>query len=280
LFVERRDDCGAGCCIALFSQETFMKRLEMLLMAAVLASVAAMPAVVKGDAAEQAVSSDDQNRSIAGPVQSFNYGPRGAEGIVLSTNGTIVQMNMPPDLAAQVMQSVKVGDEVKVTGEIDNGPPPRPPGRQDGMEGGPQGGPQGGPGEGPQGGPQGGPGGGPQADHAVYRLLTLTDAKGKQYKSTGPGGRKMVHAEGTVKILNYDRRGTVNGAHLENGDVVHLGPREAEEAEIAVGKKLTVDGAAQRLPEGGNLIEAQMVNGVDVRPQGPGGPRGDGPPPR
>jgi hypothetical protein len=252
-----------------------MNAAHRLLLTAVLATLAAAPAIASAadDPPSQAASSDDQNRAMAGPVRNFNYGPRGIEGIILSTNGTFVQLNMPPELAAQIAQHVAVGDQIEVTGRIDNGPPPPPPGGPDGMA------PPGGPPNEP--GPDGGQS--PQADHPVYRLLTLTDAKGKRYTAENPSARRQVHVEGTVKFLNYDRRGMVNGAHLENGDVIRVGPREAEELELAPNKKLSVDGMAQPLQGGGRLIEAQLINGTSVRP--PAGPRGggtggDGPPPR
>ena len=119
-----------------------MKRLGMFLMAAMLVPVVAIPVALAadGDGAGQAASSDDQHRMMAGSVQSFNYGPRGVEGIMLSTNEGIVQLNLMPEVAAQVVQSVAVGDAVKVTGQMDNGQPPAPPGGPDmgdGLQGGP-----------------------------------------------------------------------------------------------------------------------------------------------
>ncbi|MGN6369661.1 MAG: hypothetical protein ACTHN5_15485 [Phycisphaerae bacterium] len=268
-----------------------MKTSPRFLLTAILAAAALFPAsaIAADDPAAQAASSDDQHRTMVGPVQSFNFGPRGIEGIILSTNGTIVQLNLPPELADQIARTVAVGDQIQVTGRIDNGPPPPPPRGPDAM-GGPNGGPQDGPGGPGPDAPQR-----PQSDHPVYRLLTLTDAKGNHYHAQNPQSRKQVRIEGTIKSLNYDRRGMIAGAHLDNGDVVHIGPRESQDLGLAPNMKITVEGMAQTLPGGGQFIDAQSVNGMNVRPRGPGGrdrprggprggdpdgPGGDGPPPQ
>ena len=43
--------------------------------------------------------------------------------------------------------------------------------------------------------------------------------------------------DGVVKQLNYARGGEVNGAILESGDFVFVGPKSAEELKLAVGQK-------------------------------------------
>ena len=48
--------------------------------------------------------------------------------------------------------------------------------------------------------------------------------------------------DGVVKYLNYTRHGEVNGAILENGNFVHLGPKGAKLVKLAIGEKLSVVG--------------------------------------
>src|SRR5258707_715678 len=54
-----------------------------------------------------------------------------------------------------------------------------------------------------------------QSDHDVYHVLQITDAKGNTYGTIPGGPRKTTHVDGTIKTLNYDRMGNVNGAVLD-----------------------------------------------------------------
>ncbi len=99
-------------------------------------------------------------------------------------------------------------------------------------------------------------------DHAVYGLVSL-NAKGKSIQIPRPGDVKSGHAEGTIKQLNYDRDGRVDGAVLISGDFVEIGPA-AGRLDLKVGAKLTADGPSQLLPGGQTLVRADTVNGTAV----------------
>jgi len=71
--------------------------------------------------------------------------------------------------------------------------------------------------------------------------------------------------EGVVKYLNYTRHGEVNGAVLESGDFVHLGPKGAKLVKLAIGEKLSMVGAAATMGDGHLVIEdPSEVNGVKI----------------
>jgi len=97
-----------------------------------------------------------------------------------------------------------------------------------------------------------------KGDHPVYRLQKLTTAKGGEIAM-----ERKLH--GVVKYLNYTRHGEVNGAVLENGDFVHLGPKGAKLVKLAIGEKLSMEGAATTMSDG-NLVmeEPSEVNGVKM----------------
>ena len=111
-----------------------------LIAAAILATaVLGTGAYAADPAAGGGMSSPEQQQemTIAGAVQSFNFGPRGGvEGIMVTADGKPVQVNFGPELGALISQSVAVGDSVKATVRPDNGPPPPPSGGPGGRRGG------------------------------------------------------------------------------------------------------------------------------------------------
>lgn len=124
-----------------------------------------------------------ESENIAGVLTLVNRNPHGqAEGFIITQGTTIVQLNCPPEVAGEVASKIKVGDQLKATGVEDHGPP----GMQDNEEK-------------------------PAGSHAVYRLQSITLPDGKVITDGGPGSMKKVHVDGTIAVLNYDRRGEVNG---------------------------------------------------------------------
>ncbi len=92
-------------------------------------------------------------------------------------------------------------------------------------------------------------------------IVMLKPKPGEQPK---PGDVGKI--EGVVKYLNYARHGEVNGAVLESGDFVHLGPDGAKLVKPAIGQKLSVEGAAATMADGHLVIEhPSAVNGVKIR---------------
>jgi hypothetical protein len=88
-----------------------------------------------------------------------------------------------------------------------------------------------------------------KGDHPVYRLQKLTTAKGGEIAME-------------QKIA---RHGEVNGAVLDNGNFVHLGPKGAKLVKLAIGEKLLVEGSATTMGDGHLVIEdPSEVNGVKI----------------
>jgi hypothetical protein len=119
-----------------------------------------------------------------------------------------------------------------------------------------------------------------EGQHRVYRLEKLS-AGGQELVVAGEAAPE-AEIKGVVKSLNYGRHGETNGFVLENGDFVQLGPKEAARVRLEAGQELTARGRARALPNGKQLLKANMINGVSVKPdpgpKGPGGPGGTGGP--
>jgi hypothetical protein len=192
-------------------------------------------------------------QDLAGTIASVNYGPRGTiEGFLLTAlDGHVTQINLPAPFENAL--TLTAGDAVRVAALPDNGPPPPRPG------------------EGPR-GPDGAdrpapPPPGPddlQPDHPVLRAVAVTDAKGKRIAEPGMSDRTPVHVDASVKALNYDRRGLLNGAMLDSGQLVRIDPHSALALDLAAGKKLSIDGFSEKTPAGLDTIMANTVNGTEI----------------
>jgi hypothetical protein len=172
--------------------------------------------------------------------------------MMLSTGKSTVQLNFPPEMAASIQSAAAVGTQVTVVARSGGGP------------GGGPGGP-GGPGD--QNGPDA-----EQADHQVMNLESIKTESGNTLNVAGPGSGQNGQVTGTVKQLNYDRRGNVNGAQLDNGAFVHLRPGTS--ADLTIGEKVTVEGRQRTATHGMKIIEAQSINGTSLDDNGPDGPGG------
>jgi predicted phosphodiesterase len=182
-------------------------------------------------------------QTINGVVESFNFSPKGGyEGLLLKTGDKVVQLNLPPPAETDIAKSVVLGDQINALAAPDNGQPDLP----------------------------------------VYEVLKLIDSKGREIAldggKAGPpptvGKGDTVRIEGVVKRLNHARHGEINGAVLENGDFVHLGPKISKEIKLEIGQQLNAEGEAKKMLSGGKVIEHPTnVNGKEI---GPGKP----PPPK
>jgi hypothetical protein len=210
-------------------------------------------------------------KKFSGTVQQFNYTPRGErDGVLLTSDGKLVQLNFPPHEASKLADAVAIGDQITAEGMPEK----------------------------------------TEADHPVCRLAKLTTAKGQEISLAGPpraresqgenpaesgrprrqrGTDKMETLKGVVKYLNHGPRGEVDGALLDSGDFVHIGPREAQEAKLAVGQEISVEGQSMKMPDGHTMIEHPVkINDKEVSrpPRGrrggsterPAPPPGDAPP--
>lgn len=225
---------------------------------------------------------------LEGTVQNYNLAPMGeVESLNLTTGDGMVQLIMPPAVGEKVAALAPEGSQVQVTAMAE---PPRPPRgqagpRRDGPEGG-QGQDAGGPPDnGPRGGDrqagQGGQNGPPQrnadaekADHKIYRLVSIT-AAGKTLELAGKP--TQAHVDGTIKHLNYDRSGKVDGAIMDSGELVSFASAASATLNLQVGQKLTADGMSRQLPNGQTVLMAETVNGTTVPRQQRGGPGQRGP---
>jgi hypothetical protein len=187
-----------------------------------------------------------ETSQISGTVESYNLDPHGTvNGIIIKDGDHVSQLNLPPDQGASVAAAAPLGQKIEATGMSERA----------------------------------------NGDHAIYRLASLTGVDGKQVTISGPEDGAATHVEGTVKSLNYTPRGDVDGAILDSGDFLQMGPGAAEEAGLKVGEKITADGHARPMVAGHQIISATMVNGTEVRRpphgrpgpggRGPGGPEGD-----
>lgn len=163
-------------------------------------------------------------QDLTGTVQSYNLAPRGNyEGLLVKTGDRLAQINFPPDMAAAITHAAPLGEQVKMQVIPQMSMP----------------------------------------DHPVYDLVSITGPKGQELKLPRPGEHKVLHADAPVKHLNYDRTGQVNGAILESGDFVFIGP-DAANMDLKPGQKLTADGRGAPMADGKNIINAETVNGVTV----------------
>jgi hypothetical protein len=182
---------------------------------------------------------DHEPQTLKGVVERFNYRPKGGyESVLIESADKLAQVNFPPHMAAEVAKAVATGDQISVVAVA----------------------------------------GKSKGDHSVYRLQKFTTAKGEEIvmlkpkpgEQPPPGEQpkpgNVGKIEGVVKYLNYARHGEVNGAVLESGDFVHLGPHGAELVKPAIGQKLSVEGAAATMADGHLVIEhPSAVNDVKIR---------------
>jgi hypothetical protein len=175
---------------------------------------------------------------LEGVAQAFNFGPDGNyESLVLSTaDNRAIQLNFPPFAAGAVAQAIALGDKVTVSAYPRMSMP----------------------------------------DHPVYELVTIAGPHGASITIPQPDDQKQAHVDGVVQRLNYARDGRVNGAVLESGDFVQVGPQAAA-LNLAPGQKLSVDGMQRPTVLGKTVIRATNVNGTAIQLPPPPGRRDRGP---
>jgi hypothetical protein len=214
-----------------------MKRSKMPLMAAVLFGLSVTSLHAAEGPGDKGGPPRGESTQVSGIVQSYNLDRRGSiNGLIIKDGDQLAQLNVPPDQATALKAAAPVGQKIEATAMTE---------RSD-------------------------------ADHAVYRVQSLKGADGKELKIDDPGEGKPMHVEGTVKSLNYSPRGDADGAILDTGDFVQMGPGAARDAALAVGQKLSVDGNTRPMSDGHNIINPTSVNGNEVAPPAP--PMGNGGP--
>jgi hypothetical protein len=189
----------------------------------------------------------NQLPATQGKVAQYSLTPRGdVDGLILD-DGT--EVHLPPHLGAQLVFTVKPGDQVTIRGlkardipTIDAASITNDATRQTVTDNGPP-----------------GPGG------------------------TGPA----LQASGQIKAQLHGPRGDLNGVLLQDGTIVHLPPDQAQQmaAQLAVGQPIYVTGDGSVSPLG-KVIAAQQIGPnqsqlaqIDNPPRGPGRDRRPPPPP-
>lgn len=192
-----------------------------------------------------------------GTVQRFTLTPIGELDGVILADGT--EVHLPPHLTAQLANAVQIGDSVVVQGYRS-----------------------------------------PSAPLVVASSVTDTNT-GKTVVDNGPPppgsrpapplpgrpapGAQPLTVQGKVQSQLYGPAGDINGALLEDGTIVRIGPREAYQVAslLNAGQTLAVQGWGLTTAYG-TVIEAQAVGPspsqmTQVAPPAPTGPAPAMPPP-
>jgi len=180
--------------------------------------------------------------TISGVVRGFNYGPGGADGLILD-QGTVI--HFPPEYSSQVSAAAPIGSAVAAAGWSHIGPAgdtlfdadtitnqrsrasiamaaaPSPP-------------------------PPGPPPPPPPAP-----------SRGLYPSAVGP----LIELTGVVRSLNYDVGGQVNGFVLSDKTPVYFPPEFADQItrSVAVGGHVKVTGSLRAGPTGNRLMDAAVI---------------------
>jgi hypothetical protein len=173
---------------------------------------------------------DQKHTPFRGTVLSFNISPKGSfEGLLLRTDEgeETIQFNFPPQAITTVAHHAVVGDRVRATAQaIHDDDRPH--------------------------------------EHPVMELFAISGPGGRMLKLHDSDQAKAAHVQGKVKQINYAKHGEANGAILDSGEFVHLTPHGAKAVGLRVGQELHVRGKGRLMLIGGTLIEAEIVNGIEI----------------
>ena len=179
--------------------------------------------------------------TIRGTVRTPSFAPKGEiDAVMIEADGGLIQVNIPSELSDHAKSLI--GREITVHTR----PEPKLAAH-------------------------------PKADHPVFRLAALVDANGKE-TAFGPHGHKPhdddehgepVAVSGTVQRLNYAKHGEANGVVPDIGDFVHRKPDGMKKLGLKVGQQVTAPGKRRASAVGGNALDAEMVNGVELGPRKP-----------
>ncbi len=91
--------------------------------------------------------------------------------------------------------------------------------------------------------------------HEVFRLLSVAGIDGDS---------ATRQFSGRIERLNYALHGEVNGGILDSGDFLHLKPEGARALKLKLGMQVEGHGRTKPMVDGHSVIEAEMVNGVEI----------------
>ena len=100
-----------------------------------------------------------------------------------------------------------------------------------------------------------------EPQHPVFRLLRLISHNSEERQTRDVDDDRFA---GRVKQLNYSLHGEVNGAILDSGEFLHLGPEGARAVGLTVGMSVSGYGARKPMIGSHRVIEAEEVNGVAI----------------
>ena len=105
-----------------------------------------------------------------------------------------------------------------------------------------------------------------EPSHAVFRLLSLAGTNGD---STVVDHHAIIRFSGHIERLNYALHGAVNGGILDSGDFLHVKPEGARALKLNPGMEVEGRGRKKPMVDGHSVIEAEMVNGVEIEHRKP-----------
>jgi hypothetical protein len=217
-----------------------MRARQAVLVIALLGGVSATAALAQG------LGGFDPNQFPAtqGTVAQYSLTPRGdVDGLILD-DGT--EVHLPPHLGAQLVFTVKPGDQVTIRGLKARGIPTIDAASI--------------------------------TNDATHQTVTDNGPPGP-----GAAGREL-QASGQIKAQLHGPRGDLNGVLLQDGTIVDLPPDQAQQiaSQLAVGQPIYVTGDGSVSPLGKVIAARQIgpnqsqLTQIDNPPLGPGR---DWPPP-
>jgi hypothetical protein len=172
---------------------------------------------------------------LSGVIEAYNFSPKGnVEGLLLNDGRQTIQINITPETWSMAAHAVSVGNDVRIVAS------PEPATHDH-----------------------------PDAEHPVYRLISLTPASRLAADDHEPSHDGTVSVEGIITRFNYARHGEPNGVVLDNGDFVHLKPHGMKKVGLHIGQQVVAQGKARPTVLGHRVIEAEVVAGVVLGPKHP-----------
>jgi hypothetical protein len=163
-----------------------------------------------------------------GIIQGYNFSPKGGvEGVLLTEGDRTVQVNIPPHAWPVAAHAAAVGQAVQIAASPEPGTDKHP-----------------------------------DAEHPVYRLISLMPVSGPGAAIDGPFHEGIVNVQGIVSRFNYAKHGEPNGVVLDNGDFLHLKPDGMKKVGLGIGQQVEAKGRARLMVLGHRVIEVEVVDGV------------------
>lgn len=165
---------------------------------------------------------------LSGTCKDLLFSPKGGiEGLLLKTEGRIVQVSMPADIGAAMVQKTGPGKRLRVLATADHSPKTA------------------------------------EGAHPVFQFESLADAAGEaiEWPAEADG---LTAIKGTVARIHYAKHGQPNGVVLESGEFIHLRPHGMAAVGVGVGAKLSARGELRMTVLGTRMLEAHHANGYDI----------------